>query len=136
MLFISHSFSYSSLSFQFPYLHLLHLAALINIILTLYIQWWKLLCWLNSLTFWSENFFRHAEQRCCTYWIRLTRNARSGKFSSSHCYLDRWPLHEIDEIVYEYDRKQFNRLVYIALSRVIFNELCNIIHVCRSRYIL
>ena len=29
----------------------------------------------------------------------------SGKVGSSHCYLDRRPLHEIDEIVYEYDRK-------------------------------
>jgi hypothetical protein len=32
---------------------------------------------------------------------------------SSHCYLDRRPLHEINEIVYEYDRKLFHRLVYM-----------------------
>ena len=25
------------------------------------------------------------------------------------------PLHEIDEIAYEYDRKQFHRLLYVAL---------------------
>ena len=42
--------------------------------------------------FWSENFFRRAEQIFCRYWIRLTRNARSGKVGSSHCYLDRRPL--------------------------------------------
>ena len=48
--------------------------------------------------FLSENFFRRAEQTFCEYWIRLTRNARvyntrSGKVGSSHCYLDRRPLH-------------------------------------------
>ena len=37
--------------------------------------------------------------------------------------------HEIDEIVFEYDRKQFHRLVYVAISRVIFNTLFNIIRV-------
>ena len=75
-----------------------------------------------------------------TLWVlnyhRLTRNARSGKVSSSHCYLNRRPLHEIDEIVYEYDKKQFQQLVYIVISRVIFNTLVNIIRVCRSRYVL
>ena len=50
--------------------------------------------------YWSKNFFRSAEQKFCKYWIRLTRNARncnarSGKVGSSHCYLDRRPLHEI-----------------------------------------
>ena len=30
----------------------------------------------------------------------------------------------------EYDRKQFHRLVYVALTRVIFNTLFNIIRVC------
>ena len=75
----------------------------------------------HSLSFilkyvWRENFFRRAEQNFCGHWIRLTRyaricNARSGKVGSSHCYLDRRPLHEIDEIVYEYDRKHFHRLV-------------------------
>ena len=48
----------------------------------------------------------------------MTRNAPKGKYGSSHYYLDRRPLHEIDEIVYEYDRKQFHRLVYVALLRV------------------
>ena len=48
--------------------------------------------------------------------IRLMRNARicnarSGKVGSSHCYLNRQPLHEIDELVYEYDIKQFNRML-------------------------
>ena len=33
----------------------------------------------------------------------------------------------IDEIVYEYDRKHSQQLVYVALSRVIFNTLFNII---------
>ena len=94
-----------------------------------------------SFTFWSVNFFRRAEQIICGYWIRLTRNARnsnarSGKIGSSHCYLNVRPLHEIDEIVYEYDRKQFHRLVYVAISRVIFNTLFNIIRVCSSRYVL
>ena len=32
--------------------------------------------------------------------------------------------------------KQFHRLVNVALSRVIFNTLVNIIRVCRSRYVL
>ena len=55
-----------------------------------------------------ENFFRRAEQTFCGDWIRFTHNAgiynaRSGKVGSSHCYLDRRPLHEIDEIVYEYE---------------------------------
>ena len=44
-------------------------------------------------------------------------NARSGKVGSSHYYLDRRPLHEIDEIVYEYDRKQSQQLVYVAISK-------------------
>ena len=68
-------------------------------------------------------------------WVlnKLTRNARSGQVGSSHCYLDRRPLHETDEIVYEYDRKHSQQLVYVALSRVIFNTLFNIIGVCRSR---
>ena len=83
------------------------------------------------VSFTSENFFRRAEQKCCGYWIRVTRNARncnarSVKVGSNHCYVDRRPLHNIDEIVYEYDRKQFHRLVYVALSRVIFNTLFNI----------
>ena len=37
--------------------------------------------------------------------------------------MDRRPLHEIatfDEIVYEYDKKHSQQLVYFALSRVIF----------------
>ena len=59
----------------------------------------------------SENFFRRAVQKFCGYWLRLTHNTRvcntrvcnprSGKVGSSHCYLDRWQLHEIatfDEI--------------------------------------
>jgi len=46
----------------------------------------------------------------------LTRNARvfntrSGKVSSSHCYLDQRPLNEIDEIVYEHDKKHSQQLV-------------------------
>ena len=41
---------------------------------------------------------------------------------------DRRPLHEVDEIVYEYDKKHYQQLVYVALSRVIFNTLFNIIH--------
>ena len=52
------------------------------------------------------------------------------------CYLDRQPLQEIEEIVYEYCKKQFQQLVYVALSRVIFNTLFDIIRVCRERYIL
>ena len=36
------------------------------------------------------------------------------------------PLHEIDKIVYEYDKKHSQQLVYVALSRVIFNKLFNI----------
>ena len=63
-------------------------------------------------------------------------NARSGKVGSSHCYLDRRPLHEMDEIVYEYDRKQSQQWVYVAISRVIFNTLFNITGECRSRYLL
>ena len=47
-------------------------------------------------SFWSENFFTRAEQNFCGYCIRLTCNARSDKAGSSHCYLDRRPLHEID----------------------------------------
>ena len=47
------------------------------------------------------------------------RNARSGKVGSSHCYLGWRSLYEIGEIVYKYDKKQFHRLVYVALSRVI-----------------
>ena len=77
----------------------------------------------------SENFFRLAEQKFCTYWIRVTRNARicharSGKVDSSHCYLDRRPLRGIatfDEIVSEYDKNNSQQLVYVALSRVILN---------------
>ena len=54
-------------------------------------------------------------KKCCGYYIRLTRNgricnARSGKVGSSHCYLDRRPLHELDEIVYEYDKKTFSTI--------------------------
>ena len=44
------------------------------------------------------------------------------------------PLLEIDEIVHEYDRKQFQLLVYVALSRVIFNMVFNVVRVCGSRY--
>ena len=88
----------------------------------------------SIMLFWSENVFRRAEKKNCGYWIRLRRNARlcnarSGKVGSSHCYLDQRPLHEIDEIVYEYDRKLSQQLVYVALSRVIFNTLFNIIRV-------
>ena len=93
----------------------------------------------TSLHFWSENFFTCAEEKFCGYWIRVTHNVRSSKVGSSHCYLDRRPLHEIatfNEIVYEYDRKQFHRLVYVALSRVIFITLFNIMRVCRSGYVL
>ena len=93
-------------------------------------------------TFWSENFFRRSEQKCCGYWIRLTRNvrvcnARSGKVGSSHCYLERRQLHEMatfDEIVYEYDRKH-SQLVYVSLSSN-FNTLFKIIRVCRSRFLV
>ena len=64
----------------------------------------------------------------------MTRNARicnacSGKVGSSNGYLDRRPLHEMDEIVYEYDSTQFHGLVYVALSREIFNTLFNL-YVC------
>jgi hypothetical protein len=41
-------------------------------------------------------------------------------------YPDRRPLHELatfDETVYEYDKKHSQQLVYIALSRVMFNKL-------------
>ena len=78
---------------------------------------WKLNCTKSfspeqKKCYWSENFFRRAEQKCCGYWIRLTRNARncnvrSSKVGSSHCCLDRRHLHEIatfDEIIYEYDK--------------------------------
>ena len=42
-----------------------------------------------------------------------------------------------DEIVYEYDKKkQSQQFIYVALSRVIFNTLFDIICLCRSRYIL
>ena len=41
-----------------------------------------------------------------------------------------------DEIVYENDKKHSQQLVYIVLSRVIFNKLFNIIRVCRPRYVL
>ena len=92
--------------------------------------------WKLYTTFWSENLFRRAEQIFRGYWIRITRNARSGKVGSRHCYLHRRPSHEMDKIVYEYDRKQFHRLVYVALPRVIFNTLFNIIRVGRSRYVL
>ena len=52
-------------------------------------------------SFWSKNLLRRAEQNFYEYWSWLTRNARncdarSGKVGSSHCYLDRQPLHEID----------------------------------------
>ena len=95
----------------------------------------------SLFNFWTENLFRLAKQKFCGYCIRLTRNARncsarSGKLGSSHCYVNRLPLHEIDEIVCEYDRKKFHRLVQVALPRVIFNALFNIIRVCRSRYVL
>ena len=76
----------------------------------------------HLLIFLSENFFRRAEQKFCGYRIRLRRTACSSKVGSSHCYLDRRPLHEIatlDEIVYEYDRKHSQKLVYVALSIVI-----------------
>ena len=53
------------------------------------------------------------------------------RVKSSHCYLD-----QQHEIVYEYDKKHSQRLVYIEISRVIFNTLFNIIRVCRSRYVL
>ena len=89
------------------------------------------LCLFSLLHYWSEDFCRRAEQKY-GYWIRLARytricNARSDKVGSSYCYLDRRTLHEIDEIVYEYDRKQFHRLVYMELSRIIFNTLFNTI---------
>ena len=70
-----------------------------------------------SSYFLRENFFRSSEQTFCEYWIRLTRNARICNARSVKIgYLDRRPLHEI---VYEYDRKQFHRLVYVAFLRVI-----------------
>ena len=74
---------------------------------------WALPC--VQLHFWSENFFRCAEQNCCVYWITVTLNARvcnarSGKVDSSNCYLDRRPLHEINEIVYEHDKKHCQHL--------------------------
>ena len=83
---------------------------------------------IHKIYFWTENFFRRAEQKFCGYWIRLRLNsrfcnARSGKVGSSHCYLDRRPFHEIatfDEIVYEYDKKHSQQLVYFALSRVAY----------------
>ena len=65
------------------------------------LTWWERTI-RNSGSFRSENLFRGAVQTFCGYWIRLSRNARSGKVGSSHCYLDRRPLHEIatfDEIV-------------------------------------
>ena len=52
-------------------------------------------------------------QKCRGYLIRLTRNARSGKVSSSHCYVARRPLHDIAT----FDGKHSQQL--IALSRVI-----------------
>ena len=66
--------------------------------------------------FLSENFFRCVEQTFCRYRIRLRRNARvcnarPGKVDTSHCYLDRRPLHELatfDEVVYEYDKNILN----------------------------
>ena len=61
--------------------------------------------------------------------IRPLRNSRSGEVGTSHCYLDRRPLHEIDEIVYEYDRKNSQQLVYVALSRVILIRYL-ILYVC------
>ena len=45
--------------------------------------------------------------------------------------MDRRPLLEINEIVYEYDRKHSQQLVYVAISSVIFNTLFNIIRMCR-----
>ena len=76
-----------------------------------------ILTYLLFRNFVTENFFRRAEKKCCGYWITLTRNARlcharSGKVGSSHCYLDRRPLHEMetfDEIVYEYDKNILNK---------------------------
>ena len=59
-------------------------------------------CYISHKYFWSQNFSRRDVQKCCGYWITLTRNARSGRVCSSHCYLDRRQLHEIatfDEIV-------------------------------------
>ena len=44
-------------------------------------------------------------------------NARSGKVGSSHCYLDRRPLHEMGDIVYGYDKNipnNWNTLQYQA----------------------
>jgi hypothetical protein len=35
----------------------------------------------------------------------LTPNDRSGKVGLSHYYLDRRLLHEIDDVVYEYEKK-------------------------------
>ena len=104
-----------------------------TIILTVFLygcEAWSLTLMVEMLSnFWSENFFRRAEQKFWGYWITawLTHNARvcnarSGKVGSSHCYLDRRPLPEIstfDEIVYVYDRKHSQQLVYVALSRVI-----------------
>ena len=63
--------------------------------------------------FWTENFFRRAEQKFYGYSIRLTHNtricnARSGKVGSSHSYLNQRLLQEIDEMVYEYDKNILN----------------------------
>ena len=46
-------------------------------------------------------------------------NARSGKVGSSHFFLDRRPLHGIDEIVYEYNKTHSQLLVNVAMSRVV-----------------
>ena len=40
-----------------------------------------------------------------------------------------------DEIVNEYDKKHSQQLVYVVLSKVIFNTLFKIIRVCRSRWV-
>ena len=93
--------------------------------------------WVTPPLFWSENFFRRAEKTFCGYWIRVTRNAPSGKVGSSHCYLQRRPLHEIatfDEFFMNMTKKHSLQLVYVALSKVIFNTLFNNT-VCRSRYV-
>ena len=81
---------------------------------------------ISTRPFSSENFFRRAEQKLCGYWIRLTVTLVRV---TSLCYLDRRPLHEIDEIVYEYDKKTFSTIGIRCNIKSNFNRLFNIIRV-------
>jgi hypothetical protein len=85
-----------------------------------------------KLYFWSENFFRRAEQTFCGYWIRLRGNARicncqSGKVGSSHYYLDPRPLHEIVKLFMSMTKNILNNWYTLQYQFLI---LCLILYEC------